>query len=459
MNNKLNICLLNDSFPPAIDGVANVVVNYATEFAKRGLDVTVATPKYPGIKDDYTFDVLQYPSINTIDQIGYVTGMPFSAKYVSNFVDKKIDILHTHCPMTSCYLSRIIRDNINKPIIMTYHTKYDIDVKRTIKSKVMQKTAIKAIVENISACDEVWAVSEGAAENLKSLGFKGEVIVMENGVDMPKGKSSEEEINTIKKEYGLNDSIPTYLFVGRMMWYKGIKIILDALKTLQDKDKKFQMLFVGGGIEFDDIKRYAEDLKLENIIFAGPVRDRNKLKAIFSTCDMFLFPSTFDTNGLVVREAASSGLGSILIKGSCAAEGTINKQNAIWIDENSDSLASALLSLEEDDYKVIGDNAMNELYLSWKEASEKALERYNYVLQNYKPKKASFKPNDALFRLIANTSSILHKANELEDDFTTQRKEDLQKAKKEVDDLRNKLKVEYDNLVEWMKKEYEDWDK
>lgn len=26
---KLNICLINDSFPPAIDGVANAVTNYA----------------------------------------------------------------------------------------------------------------------------------------------------------------------------------------------------------------------------------------------------------------------------------------------------------------------------------------------------------------------------------------------------------------------------------------------
>ena len=26
---KLNVCLLNDSFPPTIDGVANAVCNYA----------------------------------------------------------------------------------------------------------------------------------------------------------------------------------------------------------------------------------------------------------------------------------------------------------------------------------------------------------------------------------------------------------------------------------------------
>lgn len=451
MEKKLNICLLNDSFPPAIDGVANVVVNYATEFSKKGLEVCVATPKYPGIKDDYEFDVLQYPSINTIDSIGYVTGMPFSAKYVSKFVDKEIDIIHTHCPMTSCFLSRILRDDINKPIIMTYHTKYDIDVKRTIKSKLLQKISINAIVENISACDEVWAVSKGAAENLKSLGYKGEVIVMENGVDMPKGRSNKEDTEAIKKEYGLKDGVPTYLFVGRMMWYKGIKIILDGLKMLDEKGKDYQMLFVGSGIEFEEIKKYCDDLKLDKVIFAGPVRDRKKLKDIFSACDLFLFPSTFDTNGLVVREAASSGLGAMLIEGSCAAEGTTNYRNAIWIQENAESLAQALMSIKDEQYREIGDNAMNELYISWQEASSRAYSRYQEVLKNYQPKKTRFKLNDALFKVIGDTSLLLHHIDELEEGITLSRSEDFTKAKSEIEELKNKIKHEHEKLLDRLK--------
>ena len=33
---KRTICLLNDSFPPEIDGVANAVVNYAKNITKSG---------------------------------------------------------------------------------------------------------------------------------------------------------------------------------------------------------------------------------------------------------------------------------------------------------------------------------------------------------------------------------------------------------------------------------------
>ena len=38
------VCLLNDSFPPVIDGVANVVVNYARILNEGGSRAVVATP-------------------------------------------------------------------------------------------------------------------------------------------------------------------------------------------------------------------------------------------------------------------------------------------------------------------------------------------------------------------------------------------------------------------------------
>lgn len=402
MDSKKNIgvCLLNDAFPPAIDGVGNVLFNYANVLHKGGVDITVSTPEYPESNDDYEFEVLRYPSINTIEKIGYTTGVPFEISYLAELKKKNIDIIHVHCPMTSMILARILRDSIKKPIIFTYHTKYDIDIRRTIREKHLQEKAIQAIVKNISSCDEVWAVSKGAAENLHSLGYTGDIRIMENGVDMPKGKVSEEEILTIRKEYSLKDEIPSYLFVGRMMWYKGIKIILDALKKLNDSGKEFKMVFVGSGIEQDDIKEYCSSLGLdERVLFVGPILDRHKLKCIFSSFDVFLFPSSFDTNGLVVREAASSGLSSVLIEGSCAAEGTIDKQNAFWIQENSDSLYDILESTDVEAFKKAGARAMEDLYLSWEDACQKAYRRYEEVLDQYHYEERDSLTDDALNKI------------------------------------------------------------
>lgn len=438
MKEKMTVCLLNDSFPPTIDGVANVVLNYAKNLKRSGSKVFVVTPSYPEAEYNYDFDVLNYPSINTIDKIGYVTGFPFDIKFISQFIDKDIDVLHTHCPMTSNILARIIRKTIHKPIVFTYHTKYDIDIQRAIKGKLIQETAIKAIVDNISACDEVWAVSNGAAENLRSLGYKGDIVIMRNGIDMEKGISSDEEIKQIKDTYSLNDNVPTFLFVGRMMWYKGIRIILDGLKLYKESGHKFKMLFIGSGLELDEIKKYCSELNLNDcVIFGGPIHDRKILKAIFSACDLFLFPSTFDTNGLVVGEAASSGLASVLVKGSCAAEDTIDNYNALLIEENAQSLFNVLCNTNIDDYKRIGLNAMNSIYRSWKEATDEAYQRYQNLVSNYKYSDSD-NITDNLFDVISKASIIFNN------------------SQKDIDELKDLIESEVNTIKSFNNKVMDD---
>ena len=72
------------------------------------------------------------------------------------------------------------------------------------------------------------------------------------------------------------------------------------------------------------------------------MHDREIVRAWYTRADLLLFPSTFDTNGLVVREAAACGLGSLLVRGSCAAEGITDGRNGILIEENAASLAAVL---------------------------------------------------------------------------------------------------------------------
>ena len=60
---RLNVGLFNDSFPPTIDGVAQAVKNYADVLHRNHCDVTVVTPEYKGVKDEYPFDVFRYHSI------------------------------------------------------------------------------------------------------------------------------------------------------------------------------------------------------------------------------------------------------------------------------------------------------------------------------------------------------------------------------------------------------------
>lgn len=401
---KKHICLLNDSFPPLIDGVANAVVNYASELTKKGNDAFVVTPEYPGADDSgFDFPVIRYPGLDMRGSVGYIAGIPFSP-HVSAFAKAyKTDILHSHCPISSTILARAIRETLDVPLVMTYHTKFDIDIAKAVKNRLIKEGAISALVNSINLCDEVWVVSEGAGENLRSLGYAGDYIVMENGVDLPRKRLSPERSLELSSSYIFPEEVPVFLYVGRIMWYKGLRITVDALAALRSQGIDFRMVFVGNGTDREDLEAYIKKLGLDDrIFFTGAIYDREVLCAWYCRADLFLFPSSFDTNGLVVREAAACSLPSVLVKGSCAAEGVSDRHNGFLIDENAASLAVLLSRIAEDRpmLRKVGENAADELYISWSDAVDKASMRYEAVIENYKKGlyKKPFKPGNELMR-------------------------------------------------------------
>ena len=210
---KRSICLINDSFPPVIDGVANAVTNYASVIQRSYGDATVVTPYYPDADDSiYPFPVLRYPSIDTTKLVGYRAGLPLSPELMAQVEGRHIDLIHSHCPVTSTILARMLRQRLHVPLVFTYHTKFDIDIANAIHSKRLQEASIKLLVENISACDEVWTVSRGAGENLRSLGYQGDYIVMPNGVDIPSGRLPEETVRAVSEGLDLPEGVPLLLF-------------------------------------------------------------------------------------------------------------------------------------------------------------------------------------------------------------------------------------------------------
>lgn len=388
----MRVCLLNDSFPPVIDGVVNVMMNYAEYMRKDfGAEIAVGTPRYPEADySGYPYRVVPYASIDTAAVTnGYRAGNPFRGKEISELVEFAPDILHAHCPASALVVARILREATGAPLVFTYHTKYDIDIRRAVKIEAVAREGVKAMVANIEACDEVWTVSEGAGKSLQALGYRGRYRVMHNGVDFARGRVEQEKVAEAVRGYDLPDGVPVFLFVGRMMCYKGIPLLLDALKLLADTGRDFRMVLIGKGPDRELLERQARRLGLlggdgraSKCIFAGPVYDREVLRAWNTRADLFLFPSTFDTNGLVVREAAACGLASVLIRDSCAAEGIADGRNGFVIDEAPEAMAALLAAVSGDlgHLREVGQHAMDEIYLSWEECVGRAYARYEHIL-------------------------------------------------------------------------------
>ena len=328
------------------------------------------------------------------------------------------DVIHTHCPVISTMLARQVQHETDAPLIFTYHTKFDLDIERAVRSRFLQKGGIRFLIENISACDEVWAVSKGAGENLKSLGYTGEYTVMENGVDFPKGRVEKSRVDQVTTGYDLPEGVPVFLFVGRLLDYKGLPLIVDALQILAEKEIPFRMVWIGGGADAEALQQRVKEAGLsDRAFFTGPIQDREELRAWNTRADLFLFPSTYDTNGIVVREAAACALASVLIRDSSAAEGISDGRNGFLIDHNAEAMAALLerLCAHPEKMREAGKHAMEEIYVSWSDSVKHAYERYQVVIENKKA--GRYKEHRAAFsrRLLGATAEALSATSDVKD--------------------------------------------
>lgn len=388
------IGLFNDSFPPSIDGVANAVVNYANIIDEKYGDAIVVTPMYPNVIDNYPYEVFRYHSAKVTKNMPYRIGNPFSPATIHTLCKKKFDLLHVHSPFVSSLLAHevaLFSEKKKLPTVLTYHTKFDIDIDRYISNKEFNTIAKKFVKKNISYADEVWTVSNGTIDSLRKIGYNGQVVVVPNGTDMKKGKSSKNRIAELDRIYRTKDQNLVFLYCGRLMWYKNIKIILDALKIIASSGIKFKTFFVGDGPDRPSIESYAKNIGISDyVIFTGAIYDRDTVKTYFSRANLLLFPSTYDTSGLVVKEAASCACPTALIKDSCAAEGILDGKTGILAEkEDCESFAKVVLEALRIPGKLeeIGKAAQENVYLSWEDAVSFAYKRYEYVIENFKRKK------------------------------------------------------------------------
>ena len=101
---------------------------------------------------------------------------------------------------------------------------------------------------------------------------------------------------------------------------------------------------------------------------------------------MFVFPSLYDTSGMVVREAAAMGTASVVVRGSAAAEAISDGENGLLCEDTPESLAATLQrTLDEPDLaRRLGECARKTIYLPWPEVIDRVLDRYEHLVEEHR---------------------------------------------------------------------------
>ncbi|NLK69777.1 MAG: glycosyltransferase family 4 protein [Clostridiaceae bacterium] len=387
MDKKLVVGQFNDSFVPVMDGVTNVVKNYAYWLDKKYGECYVATPAYPGYGDREDFPVLRYYSIPLKQREPYRIGLDLlDINFRSAIKSIPFDIVHAHCPFTSGAVAQQIARKNNIPIVATFHSKFYDDFKQVLKIDAFAKICTRIVIDFFNRVDQVWTVSKGAADTLHEYGYKGSIEVVSNGTDFVVPENINDIIKKTEQKLNIKENELVFLFVGQHIWQKNIKMIVEALKLVDDRNIPFRMFFVGDGYAKEELKEYVNELGLDDkITLLGKILDRDYLRSLFARADLFLFPSVYDNAPIVIREAAAVATPSVVIANSNAAEGIEDNVNGFLSENTAQSYANRILEVTKDRDLIIraGQRAKVTIYRNWEDIVDEVYQRYIEIIKTY----------------------------------------------------------------------------
>ncbi len=103
-----------------------------------------------------------------------------------------------------------------------------------------------------------------------------------------------------------NNVIPHLLFLSNLLISKGVIVLLDALKILKEKEYTFVCQFIGGETAEINAVQFFEEVnkrELSDLVTYVGRKVREEKEAFFRQADIFVFPTYYETFGLVNLEA------------------------------------------------------------------------------------------------------------------------------------------------------------
>jgi glycosyltransferase involved in cell wall biosynthesis len=159
---------------------------------------------------------------------------------------------------------------------------------------------------------------------------------------------------------------PTVLYFGKLLHNKGVHVLFDALRELED----VRALVVG----FGDYRQELERIAPPGTLFTGPLEHRH-LVHLIPLCDVTVVPSIFpEAFGMVAAEAASGGSLPLVARHSGLAEIAEGLGEEAFSFETGDAsdLARklrALLELPDEERRRLSDEARRTVAENWSWAS------------------------------------------------------------------------------------------
>lgn len=190
-----------------------------------------------------------------------------------------------------------------------YHTDFTRQADHFIGDETVSNV-IEAYTRNFyRLLDEVRVPTQQYISMLSERGIDpSRMKVFRRGIDPSFVRYDENRQAAAKERLGLRDGV-TLLWAGRAGKEKNLDLLRCVYEEVLHNRPNVNLVIAGDGPELPALKAWAADLP--RVIFAGRV-EREDLADFYFLSDLFVFPSTTDTFGMVVLEAQACGLPAIV---------------------------------------------------------------------------------------------------------------------------------------------------
>jgi glycosyltransferase involved in cell wall biosynthesis len=293
----MKVACFTESLPPLVDGVSHTL-----SYLRRTLDAE---------KVDYRFFSPFLPADEDwADRVVHVLSVPFPlyTKYrisLPAFHDLRHllrrfapDIIHICSPFFLGLSAYRYAAEAGIPVVNSFHTRF-VSYLKYYGLGYLERYGWRYLRWFYNRGDICFVPSRATIRELEGRGFSN-LRLWERGID-PSRFSPAFADRSLKNNWS-PDGDPVALFVGRLVKEKDVETLLEAHNILIKRKIPYKLVFVGDGPLRGQIERDAPDAYL-----AGHLRD-DRLSRAYASADIFVFPSTTESFGNVVLEAAASGL-------------------------------------------------------------------------------------------------------------------------------------------------------
>lgn len=315
----MKILITTDWYSPAVNGVVTSVLNLRRELELRGHEVRVLTLSqdlHSSVQDGVTrigsvAAGLVYPGVRLRTAL--------AGRWVRELVEWGPDVVHSQCEFSTFFLARRIAEELNVPLIHTYHTVYEDYTHYFSPSVRLGRRAVAALSRWVAARTDCMIAPTGKVRTLlQGYGVRTPVFVVPSGIDLRRFQRP--PVPGCRASLLAALDIPrenlVLVSVGRLAAEKNLDELLRFRAAMGDQ--AVTLLLVGDGPYRAQLEREAADLGLPapQVVFAGMVPPQ-QVAEWYQLGDLFVSASSSETQGLTYVEALAAGVPALCRADPC----------------------------------------------------------------------------------------------------------------------------------------------